>query len=64
MNARALYNILSKLPGDVEVVVGDQLAEIHDATYEDGLLVLECLTDTKERPSTTSFLTHEEENES
>ncbi len=64
MTTRQLYNILSQLPGDLDVVIGDQLAEIQGVTREDDLLILEAITDTRERPSTTKFLTQAEEQES
>jgi hypothetical protein len=56
-----LFNILSQLPGDLEVVIGDQLAEIQGVTREDDLLILEAITTSRERPSTTKFLTQAEE---
>jgi hypothetical protein len=63
MTTRQLFNILSKCRGDLEVVVGDSFAPIDDVTIEDDCLVLECLTNTTERPASTKFLTQAEEQE-
>ena len=58
--ARELYNLLARVPGDTEVLVGDRMLEIANVTYEDGAIVLD-VPDDRDTPTSTRFLPDEED---
>lgn len=60
--ARELYDLLARVPGDTEVLVGDRMLEIANVTYDDGCIVLD-VPDDRDTPASTKFLTQDEEQE-